>query len=170
MATAALIVSLASALFALGSVAVAVWQGRMNTKSIAREEADCREQMRLLEAQVSEELQARRHARSANFSITLDRLVRADRYSHRDFGYGIDADRFEFVISNLGPAAASNLAAWLALEGQDEPVSLVERRPNLMPGEDWALALGASDRGGTLELAISWGDGAGRHQEVLYRR
>jgi hypothetical protein len=148
----------------------------MNARAIAREETDRREQMRLFESQYLQDAEVRRAARQANFSVQLESVQAADRRSvDRDFGYGIDANRYEFVITNLGPAAARSLATWLAREDANEDdtevESLVETRPGLMPGEPWAVTLGAVPReGGMITLVLEWEDGEGPHQKRLLRR
>jgi hypothetical protein len=65
MAEAALAVAIVSVLVAGGSLAVAIWQGRVNARAIKAEERDRREQLGLLRQQVETEAEERQREQQA---------------------------------------------------------------------------------------------------------
>jgi len=170
----ALILSIASAIFAMGSLVVAFVQARVHARAIANEERDRHRQFELLQDQIEQERGARLAERQAILEVTLDdRLSGAtvwDPSSH----VAPTIHRYGFSVTNVGKAIAITVSIWLTGdEHGDQWESHVEERPTLMPGETWSVILGAygplRDRstsdGGPTRLMLAWEDARGAHLE-----
>jgi hypothetical protein len=136
-------------------VGVAIWLDRRRERLTKEQIA---KQIKLAEEQMRAEAEERAKQQRATITVRQGTIHRGSPYSE-----------YKFIVTNIGPAAASYVSLVLVLEETNEELAPRQNLPELMPGDHETLTVAIrrdfADNPRSVIVIIAWTDLTGTHQE-----